>query len=305
MNAWKKPLPPGLIVNADDLGIHPAINAGILSAYRNGILTSCTMLMTTDYLEETLLNYVRPAALPTGIHLSLTLGKAAGPAHEVPDLIDEEGYFRLSAGKLLITTFAGESGAKLLTQIEREFEAQLARAHDGGLRPTHADSHEHVHMNPAIFRVVEKLLVRFGIDRLRLTRERFRWPAFGPDLPRTMRRLNPIKWALLRARGASITPALAATDDFFGVLYSGMVSNNAIRRLIAGTSNQQSVEICMHPGFPASQGESSHLVKKINDFICSPARRIEHDVLLDGELAALIKKCGLTLRGYDGRVKEN
>ena len=41
------PVPPGLIVNADDLGIHPSINAGIISAYRRGILTSCTMLMTT------------------------------------------------------------------------------------------------------------------------------------------------------------------------------------------------------------------------------------------------------------------
>ena len=50
----KRPMAPGIIINADDLGIHPSINAGILSAYRNGILTSSTMLVTTDFLEETL-----------------------------------------------------------------------------------------------------------------------------------------------------------------------------------------------------------------------------------------------------------
>src|SRR5258708_19760601 len=80
-------LPPGLIVNADDLGIHPSINAGILSAFRNGILSSCTMLMTTPYLEETVRDYVRPATLPIGIHLSLTLATPVAPWTQVPDLI--------------------------------------------------------------------------------------------------------------------------------------------------------------------------------------------------------------------------
>lgn len=305
MNDAKKSLPPGLIVNADDLGIHPSINAGILSAYRNGILTSCTMLVTTDYLDETLRDYVRPAALPIGIHLSLTLGKAVAPMDEVPDLVDQEGHLKLRAGRLLIATFASSTGAKLLPQIEREFEAQLSRAHDGGLRPTHADSHQHVHMNPAIYRIVERLLPRFGISRLRLSRESFRSAAFGADLPGTMRRLNPIKWALLRARGAAIKPRLAVTDDFFGVLYSGIVNKRAVRRAIAAASKADAFEICMHPGFPAPKAQSVYPVQGYNDFISSPVRQTEHDILLDDELAALIKRRGLVLRGYDGNLKGN
>jgi predicted glycoside hydrolase/deacetylase ChbG (UPF0249 family) len=300
MKAQRKSLFPGLIFNADDLGIHPAISAGILSAYRKGMLTSCTMLMTTDYLEETLRDYVRPAALPIGIHLSLTLGKAAMPVRDVPDLVNEDGSFKLHAGRLLFRRFVGEAGTSLLSQIQREFEAQLARAHDGGLRPTHADSHQHVHMNPAIFRVVEKLLPRFGISRMRVTRESFSWAAFGPDFPDTMRRLNPIKWALLRARAAMIKPTLAVPDDFFGVLYSGMVSKSAVLRAIAAASKAKAFEICMHPGFPAPKGQSFYPVQGYNDFISSATRQTEHDILLDDELAAMVKKRGLVLRGYDG-----
>ncbi len=58
------PVPPGLIVNADDLGIHPNINAGIVSAYRRGILTSCTMLMTTAYFDQTIHDEGWSQALP-------------------------------------------------------------------------------------------------------------------------------------------------------------------------------------------------------------------------------------------------
>ena len=54
-------LPPGLIINADDLGIHPAINAGILSAYEQGIVSSATLLVTTPYLVETIEKIVRPS----------------------------------------------------------------------------------------------------------------------------------------------------------------------------------------------------------------------------------------------------
>ena len=40
--------------------------------------------------------------MPIGIHLSLTLGKAAAPISEVPELVDEKGYLNLSAKRLLL-----------------------------------------------------------------------------------------------------------------------------------------------------------------------------------------------------------
>jgi hypothetical protein len=53
-------------------------------------------------------------------------------------------------------------------------------------------------MNPAIFRLVEELLPRFGIDRHRFSREAFHPFVLGPDLPAIIRRNNLAKWALLR-----------------------------------------------------------------------------------------------------------
>jgi chitin disaccharide deacetylase len=296
-------LPPGLIINADDLGIHPSINAGIVSAYRRGTLTSCTMLMTTAYLDETVRDYVRPQALPIGVHLSLTLGKAVAPRGEVADLIDDDGNLKLAADRLILASFKGERGAARLRQIRREFEAQLALSRDHGLRPTHADSHQHVHMNPAIFRLLEELLPRFGIDRLRWSREPFHGFVLGPDLPELIRRNNLAKWALLRWRAAQLRPALATTDEFFGVLYSGAVTKRAMLSVLRAAVPGRSLEICIHPGFPAPADVRDYPRPGYNAFISAPARLVEHDVLADAEIAALVRQRGLKLRSFDGAVK--
>jgi predicted glycoside hydrolase/deacetylase ChbG (UPF0249 family) len=297
-------LSPGLIVNADDLGIHPSINAGILSAYRHGILTSCTMLMTTAYFDQTIRDYVRPQALPIGIHLSLTLGKAVARLEDVPDLVDAEGNLKLTADRLILAAFKGGQGGAVFRQIRRELEAQLALARDHGLRPTHADSHQHVHMNPAIFRLLEELLPRFGINRMRLSREAFRAFVLGPELPEVIRRNNLAKWALLRWRAAGLRPNLATTDDFFGVVYSGAVTKRAMLALLRTAVPRHSLEICIHPGFPAPQDVNAYPRPGYNAFISSATRQSEHDVLVDPNVAALLRERGLVLRSFDGAIKE-
>ena len=297
------PVPPGLIVNADDLGIHPRINAGIVSAYRRGILTSCTMLMTTAYFDQTVRDHVRPQALPIGIHLSLTLGKAVAPRGGVADLVDEDGNLKLTADRLILSSFKGERGGVLLRQIGREFEAQLAIARDHGLKPTHADSHQHVHMNPAIFRLLEEMLPRFGIDRLRRSREPFHASVLGPDFAEVMRRNNLAKWALLRWRAAGLNPALATTDDFFGVLYSGAVTKRAMLALLRAAAPERSLEICIHPGIPAPVGVRDYPRPGYNAFISAAARQTEHDVLTDPDVAVLVRERGLALRSFDGTIK--
>lgn len=301
MNVIPGSLSPGLIINADDLGVHPDTNAGIASAYRNGVLTSSTMLMTTPYLEQTVREFVRPALLPIGVHLSLTQGKAAAPVRDVPDLVDDQGNLALSAGRLICTRF--KQGDALLAQIRREFECQLALARDWGLKPTHADSHQHVHMNQAIFSIVESLLPRYGIHRLRLSREKFRTHVFGAELVTAVRRLNFAKWALLRWCSAQLRPQVSTNDDFFGIIYSGTVTKKALAAAISHASPHRVTEICIHPGFPTPSGDAPYPRPGYNLFMSSAARQMEHDALVSGDIAGLIKSRGIVLRGYDGREK--
>ena len=291
----------GLIINADDLGIHPNINAGIASAYQRGILSSCTMLVTTAFLEQTVREFVRPAQLPIGIHLSLTLGKASAPCSKVPELVDEEGNLKLSASQLICSRFGKYSS--LITQIRCEFESQLALARDFGLRPTHADSHQHVHMNPEIFTALEEILPRFGINRLRFCKEPFSILTLSEHPAALIRRFNLVKWGVLRWRSTQIKPQLISNDYLFGIICSGIMNKKALIAAIASAPTGAATEICIHPGFPAPAGERFYPRSGYNAFISSPARQIEHDILLDKDLIDLITRRGLALRAFDGGLK--
>jgi predicted glycoside hydrolase/deacetylase ChbG (UPF0249 family) len=295
----EKRLAPGLIVNADDLGIHPSINDGILSAHRQGIVSSATMLMTTPYLAETICR-VRAGPLPVGIHLSLTLGKSVAGERNVPYLVDEKNSFSRSSRQLLLCNFRGRR--QLLDQIRRECEAQLSLALDYGVRPTHVDSHQHVHMNPAIFSTIEQLLPRYGIERLRYSREVVS-PGAIVGLVRQRKYINLAKVAILRVLSWGLRPQLQTPDRFFGVLYSGLVTRKALTTVIRSLPAQHSLEVCIHPGFPAPPNHGLYPIASENRFISSNARRLEHDVLVDPTISELVRERGLVLRGFDGRPK--
>jgi predicted glycoside hydrolase/deacetylase ChbG (UPF0249 family) len=296
-------LPPGIIINADDLAIHPRINAGIVSAYRNGLLTSATMLVCTPYLEETVREVVRPGEIPVGLHLSLTLGRAIAPLRDVPDLVDQEGYLKHSASHLLLQSFAGDQGRRLLGQIRREFAAQLALARDYGVAATHLDTHQHVHMNPAVFAIFEEEAQRFGVGRIRVCREPFPSFALYLGLPRLVARKNHAKWALMRWLGRRIRPRLATTDGFFGTLYSGITSKRVLISVLNWASPGRSLEIGIHPGFPVAPTELTRSEAGFGHFLASTSRQQEHDALIDADVAAVLRQRRLQARAFDGAIK--
>ncbi len=43
-----------LIINSDDLGMTPSITKGIIDGYKEGVITSTTVLMNSPYAKESL-----------------------------------------------------------------------------------------------------------------------------------------------------------------------------------------------------------------------------------------------------------
>src|SRR5262245_218996 len=158
-----------LVVNADDLGLHPRIDAGILRAHREGIVTSATVLATGGSAHQAI-PAARSQGLALGVHLCLTTRlPPAAPAVEVKSLAPD-GRFR--PGWFDVVT-AWISGRIRSQEVEREFRAQIDRARELGAQPDHLDGHQHLHLLPGISRIV--------IAIAREQRLPIRWPIASPN----------------------------------------------------------------------------------------------------------------------------
>lgn len=130
-----------LLVNADDLGMHPAVNRGVFDAIENGIARSCSLMTPCPAADDALRLLRDRPHVPFGVHLTLVRDTSAdtwaplSPARDVPTLVD-------SAGRLFLHAQAPQLLAGLrIGDVEREFRAQLGAVVATGLRPTHLDFH--------------------------------------------------------------------------------------------------------------------------------------------------------------------
>ena len=287
-----------LIINADDFGIHPEINKGILDSFKNGALTSTTLLVTTPYLAESVdALKVLNQSLPTGLHISLTLGTAIAPVSDVTALVNEDGRFKLSAKHLMFVRPGNSSGA-LFEQIEIEIGAQIRKALELGVAIDHIDSHQHVHMNPCLYGIFERQAKLHGIDTIRFCREKFISALAFRNIGKNLVRQNPVKWALIKRFQKRIKPQLTSTDFFFGLMHSGNIDENVMLGVLRFIPAGKSMEIGIHPGVPLGAENSAYPEKNVDLFIQSKERDVERRVLISPRVLDEINKLGITLVSF-------
>ncbi|MET0405967.1 MAG: ChbG/HpnK family deacetylase [Cystobacter sp.] len=226
-----------LVVNADDLGLHPSLDAGILRAHREGIVTSATVLARGPDAPDAVAR-ARDQGLALGVHLALCTRLApAAPAERVPTL---------APGGLLRAGWADFARAWLTGQVrreevERELSAQLARVRELGARVDHLDMHQHLHLLPGVRPLVEALARREGLP--------LRWP---DRLPRLSWRRAPgaaVKTTLLTllARAAPRAQPGVRRVSAGGVFEAGQLDEAALLSLLESLPPGD-FELGCHPG---------------------------------------------------------
>ena len=98
-----------LIVNADDYGLSPGVNQGVLAAHRLGLVTSATLMANLPAAVAAVA--AAPPTLALGLHLNLTTGEPCAGAARVPSLVDASGHFlRLRSPAAGVEPAAGTAG---------------------------------------------------------------------------------------------------------------------------------------------------------------------------------------------------
>jgi hopanoid biosynthesis associated protein HpnK len=158
-----------LIVTGNDFGLSVGVNAGIVKAYRDGILTGASLMVDAPATADAVaLAHAHPG-LAVGLHLVLARGRASAPPETIPDLVGADG--RLGDSPLV-------SGLRYLlpairTQLRREIEAQLQRFRSFDLGLSHVDGHLNMHLHPEVLDILIELAWEHRITAVRLTREPF------------------------------------------------------------------------------------------------------------------------------------
>ncbi len=189
--------PRRLIVNADDFGQSPGVNRGVVQAHEHGIVTSASLMVRWPAAAEAAAYARTRPELSVGLHLDL------GEWEYV------DGTWRAH-----YQVVDPEDRTAVAEEVTRQLNAfrQLM-----GRRPTHLDSHQHVHRYDPVRTRLRRAGDRLGIPVRSFTpRARYSGEFYGQD-----------------GRGAPMPHAIT-TDALLGLL----------ERLPPGVT-----ELGCHPGY--------------------------------------------------------
>ena len=199
-----------LVLHADDFGMNEAVSRGVLTGFRQGLLTSTAILtnspgcswaiaqwknLQSQFSQHELLSIEprerlsdSPAPFDLGIHLNLTQGRPLTAGNYPALLLDDDGRFpecrSALARRLLI------SGWQFRAGIERELAAQIEVLLDHRIAPTHLNAHQYIDLFPVVASTIPGLLQRYSIRVVRVPWER------GLTRSTLLSRFEPIHWRL-------------------------------------------------------------------------------------------------------------
>jgi hopanoid biosynthesis associated protein HpnK len=215
-------------------------------------------------------------ALGVGLHLALVCGRSALPPSAIPNLVDSQSQFStrpIAAG--LSYFFSAHCRAQLRDEITAQFEKFRAYA----LSLDHVNGHLHMHLHPAVFKILCDAAGPWGIRAMRLTRDPLLLNARIASGHWFYRLSHAAIYQVLSARAA---PRLRRdnilhTRAVFGLLQNARVNAGYIAKLLPLLPSGDS-ELYSHPS----------LDQFMNEF----------DALVNPSTRALVRQLGIQLIRY-------
>lgn len=288
-----------LIIHADDIGMSQAANEAAMGALDYGVVTSGSIMVPCPWFPEAAAYAREHPERDLGVHLTLTSEwryyrwKPVAPS--VPGLIDEEGYMWRSVAQVATKATAEE--------VERELRAQIERAIEFGIKPTHFDTHMGTTFARAdYFEVYVQLGKEYGVPVMlpRPTPEMLEYARTSglPVPPERLSQLEAEGAVMLDTLVTSVAPPppISQGDDKGAVMTDYLETFGAETALeqrkrsyheLLRTLKPGLTQLIIHPGTnaPELQAITGSWEERYNDFLC----------FTDPQTRALIADLGITL----------
>ncbi len=196
-------MPSQVIINADDFGISDSENQVILAALRQGLVSSATLMVNMPGLADACA-MIRSEGLHgrIGLHLNLSHGRPLSREMALDPLFcNAQGEFdpQLSHHHLRLPHATRKA-------LDAELEAQWYQCLAHGVRPTHLDSHHHIHNIWPVGMQVARFAASKGMP-LRIARN------LGNNIGLTKRMFKTLlNWRLRSLAGKCVSYACTPAD---------------------------------------------------------------------------------------------
>jgi predicted glycoside hydrolase/deacetylase ChbG (UPF0249 family) len=230
-----------LLVTADDVGLHAGIVRGAIHAHRNGIVTACSIVANGKDFSHAVELLRDTPSLDAGVHFTLVEEKPLTAPQKVRSLITNKGRFQSTYTQFSVRYYAG---AIRMEEVERELRAQIEAILARKLKVFHANGHQHLHVLPRIWEIVQDLAEEYGIRYLRVPADAIPGDA---GLQRTSS-IGALNYFGRKARAAARGRAVVS-DCTLGIAEAGHLTEAKIIRLLDAVEGM--AELVTHPATDA------------------------------------------------------
>lgn len=271
---------------ADDYGLCPKASERIAECARLGAVNKISVLPNFNMPDIKELSKTAQLSL----HINLAEGRCLSEPESVSLIADKEGNFRYSFVGLMILSLIKRRDFE--KQITREIEAQIRwwKSFFPLGEPLLLDSHQHIHMIPAVFKALMKAIENEGVQikYIRIPAEPVMPFLLKPKLYFTYSPVNIIKQCLLKflklVNSRQIKKHNIPTANFFGILFSGNMDIKRVKAILPAymrlaQKKGADTEVLFHPGYilPGEKTQTTVFDK----FYVSKGRKTEYDALIE------------------------
>ena len=287
--------------HADDYGVSKNSCDGILDLLSKGFLDSISFLPNMTAFEcaaKALKDFdqANPQKKPlVSVHLNFFEGHCVASASDVPDLVDERGYFKISWGSLFKWNYNPIKRQKIKRQLTKEILGQTKKCVQAQVVDPLAlrfDSHQHSHMIPMVFEALCDAIMELEREGLKTSFIRNTQDPILPyfkikDLRPTFSKINIVKCLILNHYSFFVQRRLKkmglGAPYLCGVFFSGHMDSERIQKVIGRYAKKplkegRFIELLFHPGSVLQSEITEEFVKPdFNRFHLSDDRRIERE----------------------------
>jgi hopanoid biosynthesis associated protein HpnK len=274
-----------VIVNADDFGLCRGVNMAVEESHKKGILTSATLMANMPSAVEAIEIAKKTPSLGVGVHLNLTDGRPLSDDESVDCLRNASGEFAHSPWKLALKSLLSKNIRKA---VGTELAAQVKWVIDRGIKPTHLDSHKHMHAFPTIFSIVCELARQFGIKAIRWTFEPAKMGLGFPRSTRQGKRRSAMVRTMARINRRQ-NSKFFANNMLLGISHTGRMDHNFFRAVTLNPLGPVA-EVMTHPGY--AEGLDPSKTRLIDQ------RKLEAETLCSERTKSYFDASGIRLIHY-------